>query len=150
MLKKHSGLRTPTIEFFTVFGILFPKFCWYLWEKNILVVEIFFENCGWRPRIHKILEITRTIYLKSELGFRNLQENREVVFCYQNCSDLLEKRCSSDREKLWKFKNLQKVWNQWKVRTIFGNRMFLNLFLKVLRSNELERLEFKLEKNIWI
>ena len=29
----------------------------------------------------------------------------EMVFCYQNCSDLLwEKNCSSDREKLLKFK----------------------------------------------
>ena len=27
MLKVHSGLRTPTIEFFTVFGILFLKLC---------------------------------------------------------------------------------------------------------------------------
>ena len=28
----------------------------------------------------------------------------KVVFCYQNCSDLLwEKNCSSDREKLLKF-----------------------------------------------
>ena len=28
----------------------------------------------------------------------------EMVFCYQNCSDLLlEKKCSSDREKLLKF-----------------------------------------------
>ena len=28
----------------------------------------------------------------------------EMVFCYQNCSDLLwEKNCSSDREKLLKF-----------------------------------------------
>ena len=27
-----------------------------------------------------------------------------MVFCYQNCSDLLrEKKCSSDREKLLKF-----------------------------------------------
>ena len=28
----------------------------------------------------------------------------EMVFCYQNCSDLLcEKNCSKDREKLLKF-----------------------------------------------
>ena len=28
-----------------------------------------------------------------------------MVFCYQNCSDLLwEKKCSNDREKLLKFK----------------------------------------------
>ena len=28
---------------------------------------------------------------------------REMVFCYQNCSDLLWENCSSDREKLLKF-----------------------------------------------
>ena len=27
-----------------------------------------------------------------------------MVFCYQNCSDLLWEKCSSDREKLLKFK----------------------------------------------
>ena len=59
----------------------------------------------------------------------------EMVFCYQNCSYLLwEKKCSSD-QGLYKFelkaKNLQNSWDhwnnlfkQWKVRTIFGNRMF--------------------------
>ena len=26
-----------------------------------------------------------------------------MVFCYQNCSDLLRKNCFSDREKLMKF-----------------------------------------------
>ena len=26
-----------------------------------------------------------------------------TVFCYQNCSDLVRKKCSSDREKLLKF-----------------------------------------------
>ena len=30
---------------------------------------------------------------------------KSMVFCYQNCSDLLrEKECSSEREKLLKFK----------------------------------------------
>ena len=30
---------------------------------------------------------------------------KKIVFCYQNCSDLLrEKKCSSDRKKLLKFK----------------------------------------------
>ena len=26
-----------------------------------------------------------------------------MVFCFQNCSDLLRKKCSSDQEKLLKF-----------------------------------------------
>ena len=37
-----------------------------LWEKKILVIEEKFEIRGWRPRICKIFEITRTIYSNSE------------------------------------------------------------------------------------
>ena len=58
---------------------------------------------------------------------------QEMVFCYQNFSDLLwEKKYSSDREKVLKFEakgrefakyNLNNLFKQWKVRTIFGNRM---------------------------
>ena len=40
-----------------------------------------------------------------------------------------------------KAENLQIFWDQWRVRTIFGNRMLFNLFLE---------LEFKLEKNVGI
>ena len=44
-----------------------------------------------------------------------------MVFCYQNCSDLLwEKKCSSDREKLlkleaegWEFTKLLRSLEQW-------------------------------------
>ena len=41
--------------------------------------------------------------------------SQKMVFCYQNCSDLLwEKNCSSDRENFWnsrlKAKNFQKIW----------------------------------------
>ena len=67
--------------------------------------------------------------------------DRGMVFCYQNCSDLLwEKKCFSfsDPEKLLKFKakaeKFQKILNhynnlfkQWKFRTIFGNRMLFYL-----------------------
>ena len=52
-----------------------------------------------------------------------------MVFCYQNCSDLL-----SEKIVLVIKKNLQKFWDnknnffkQWKVRTIFGNRMLFYL-----------------------
>ena len=52
--------------------------------------------------------------------------------------------------------NLQIFWDhwnnlfeQWKVRTIFGNRMvFLTCSWMFLICNKLEQLEFKLEKNI--
>ena len=37
-----------------------------LWEKIVLVIEENFEIRGWRPRICKLFEITRTIYSNSE------------------------------------------------------------------------------------
>ena len=37
-----------------------------LWEKIVLAIEKNFEIRGWRPRICKIFEITRTIYSNSE------------------------------------------------------------------------------------
>ena len=63
-----------------------------------------------------------------------------MVFCYQNCSDLLwEKNVLVIEKNFWnsrlKAENLQNFWDhlnnlfkQWKVRTISGNRM---LFLLV-------------------
>ena len=54
-----------------IFG-LNSKREWYfvtkivLWEKIVLVIKKFFEILGWRPRICKIFEITRTIYSNSE------------------------------------------------------------------------------------
>ena len=37
-----------------------------LWEKIVLVIEKSFEIRGWRPRICKNFEISRTIYSNSE------------------------------------------------------------------------------------
>ena len=68
----------------------------------------------------------------------------------------MRKSCSSDREKLLKFKAEGKIFEI--TRTIYPNserseqflvtELFFNLFLEV--SNKLERLEFKLEKIIRI
>ena len=58
-----------------------------------------------------------------------------MVFCYQNCSDLLwEKIVLVIEKKFWKFeaedrelakflRSLEQFSEQWTVRTIFGNRM---------------------------
>ena len=58
-----------------------------------------------------------------------------MVYCYQNCSDLLWEKIvlvieKNFRNSRLKAKNLQKLWDhlnnlfkQWKVRTISGNRM---------------------------
>ena len=86
-----------------------------------------------------------------------------MVFCYQNCSDLLlEKKCSSNREKLLKFeaegrefatflRSLEYLFEQEKGRIVFETELFFNLFLEVsLRSGTLEQLKFKSEKIIEI
>ena len=85
-----------------------------------------------------------------------------MVFCYQNCSDLLWEKIVFVIEKIFwnsrlKVENLQKFWDysnnllkQWKVRIIFGNKIFFNFSWRFLRSNKLEQLEFELEKNIGI
>ena len=83
-----------------------------------------------------------------------------MVFCYQNCSELLwEKKCSCDREKLLKFKAECQEFAKFLrslCRTIYSNsegseqllvtKCFFNLFLKIFFSNKLEQLE----KNIGI
>ena len=58
------------------------------------------------------------------------KSKEEMVFCYQNCSDLLwEKKCSRVREKLLKFEaegqEFAKVLRSLEqfIQTIFGNRM---------------------------
>ena len=48
--------------------------------------------------------VAHIIHNSFEQIFAGFRKTRELVFCYQNCSDLLwEKNCSSDREKLLKF-----------------------------------------------
>ena len=78
--------------------------------------------------------------------FSNCHFNCSMVFCYQNCSDLLwEKIVLVIEKNFWnsrlKAENFQSFWDQknnlfeqWKVKTIFGNRMFLHLFLKEIRT----------------
>ena len=76
-----------------------------------------------------------------------------LVFCYQNCSDLLgEKIVLLIEKKFWnlrlKAENFQHFWDQlnnlfkqWKVRTIFGNRMlFLTCSCRFLIPNRLQQL----------
>ena len=82
-----------------------------------------------------------------------------LVFCVQNCSDLLWGTIVLVIEKNLRLKteNLQIFWDecnnlfkQWKVNTIFETECFLTCFWRFLRSNTLEQLEFKLEKIIRI
>ena len=86
-----------------------------------------------------------------------------MVFCYQNCSDLLwEKKILSDREKLLKFKaegqEFAKILRSLEqfIQTVKGQNNCLkqNAFLtcswRFLRSQTIEQLLFKLEKIIGI
>ena len=51
----------------------------------------------------RVLEITKGVAWIQFQGMQRLCES-EMIFCYQNCSDILwEKKCSSDRGKLLKF-----------------------------------------------
>ena len=70
----------------------------------------------------------------------------------------MRKKCTIDQEKLLKLeaegqefakflRSLEQFIQTVKGQNNFGNRMFFNRFL---RSNKLEQLEFKLEKNIGI
>ena len=59
----------------------------------------------------------------------------EMVFCFQNCSDLLREKmfywlrnllkfeAEDQREFVKKLRSQEQFVEQWKVRTIFGNRM---------------------------
>ena len=76
----------------------------------------------------------------------------KMVFCYQNCSDLLwEKFVLVIEKNFWNSRlnaeNLQKFWDhynnlleQWKVRPIFEANAFLTCSWSFLRSNILEQL----------
>jgi hypothetical protein len=87
---------------------------------------------------------------------------QEMVFCYQNWSDLLwEKIVLVIEKNSWnsrlKAENLQNFWDhsnnlfkQWKVRTIFGNRMFLFfLFLEVSHVGKNRTIIIQNGKNYW-
>ena len=73
----------------------------------------------------------------------------------------MRENCSSDQEKLLKFaaegrefakilRLLEQFLQTGQFRTIFGNNAFLTCSWRFLISNELEQLEFKLEKIIGI
>ena len=86
----------------------------------------------------------------------------EMVFCYQNCSNLLWERIVLVIEKkieIWGWRS--RIFKNFEItKTIYSNSEGLEQFLvteyfltcswRFLGSNELEQLEFKLENNIGI
>ena len=68
--------------------------------------------------------------------------NAEMVFCYQNCSDLLWEKIVLVSEK-----NIRTIYlRSERSEHFFKLNAFLTTFWGFLRSNTLEKLEFKLEK----
>ena len=80
-----------------------------------------------------------------------------MVFCYQNCSDLLwEKIVLVIEKNFWnsrlKAKNLQNLWDhsnnlfkQWKVKTVFETILFSTYSKRFPRSNILEQLLIRIQ-----
>ena len=66
---------------------------------------------------------------KIKLKHLSFRIQKEMIFCYQNCSSDQEKRLKFEAES-WEFsKILRSVeqFIQWRVRTIFGNIMLFSL-----------------------
>ena len=84
------------------------------------------------------------------LYLRNLQEQVKKAFCYQKLfwPSTVWRNCSSD---LKNFEITRTICSKNKMSEQFlVTKCFFKLFLEVLRSNKLEQLKFKLEKNIGI
>ena len=117
---------------------------WELMEKKYLSQNIcnspFYQRSKTKHESSFVIESVSNRVLPEKWNRRRWVSSisavaEKMVFCYQNCSDLLwEKIVLVIEKKFWnsrlKAENLQKFWDhlnnlfkQWKVRTIFGNRM---------------------------
>ena len=97
---KKSYPRSHTNRQFILFmnGILLPKLFWptvrnklFYWSRKT------FEIRGWRPRICKIFEITRTIYSsieRSELYFQKMVVKTQVIKSKNAPSYRISTQCS--------------------------------------------------------
>ena len=90
----------------------------------------------WTGKIWAVIWSQRMTWTSFSIRFlKKRLKKMKLVFCFQNCSDLLwEKIVLVIEENFWnsrlKAENFQNFWDhlnnlfkQWKVRTIFGNRM---------------------------
>ena len=78
-IKLSSGKMTNKMKF--KFQISQKKYLWYFVTKIVLVIEKTFGIRGWKPRICKNFEMTRTIYSNSESS-----EEYLVTECFLTCS----------------------------------------------------------------
>ena len=96
---------------------------------------------------------------KIQIGIHSFCSLTEMVFCYQNCFDLLwshvRRNCSSDREKLLKFEAEGREFAKFLrsleqfIWTVKQNAA-LTCSWRFLISNKLEQLKFKLKRIIGI
>ena len=103
-----------------------------LWTE--IIKSTWIQTCFTLCLIYLLIGIP-IIYLNRVSKSNLIQYHTTMVFCYQNCSDLLwekivlviEKNFWNSRLKAENFQNfwdhLNNLFKQWKVRTIFGNRM---------------------------
>ena len=108
-----------------------------IWGSDLI---IFFQRLKVAPfQNHSFFPSIRPKYVKALKAFQMVI----LVFCYQNCSDLLwEKIVQMIKKNIWNLRleaeNLQEVWDhlnnlfkQWKVEQYLVTECFFNLFLEV-------------------
>ena len=114
--------------------IFIPRIMTFLFfrdETQKLTIYSWKNNSNATAKNSQLFSKLKVVHLKS----RKYMTSGYMVFCYQNCSDLLREKIVLVIEKnFWnsrlKAENFQNFWDhlnnlfkQWKVRTIFGNRM---------------------------
>ena len=135
------------------YHIYVPRhFCLLIWGKKVSKSEVAGVVSCILLTWHEIKSYNLGHFVEENLTLRKL------IFCYQNCSDLLwEKNVLVIEKNFWnsmlKAKNFQIFWDhlnnlfkQWMVRTISGNRMLSNLFLEVSEKSKDRIITIQIEK----
>ena len=134
----------PKYEVALLNGILFQKLFLpterkklFLWSRKT------FEIRGWRPRICKIFEISRTIYLNSERSEQFLKENNSLTYFWRFLrSNTLEQ---------FKFK-LEKIIGIYKLQEMTPRNDFdaaSKSFLAPLCSSEMQIFSLTIHAGFW-
>ena len=94
----HFAVRTLQIQLNFVSKIVLTK-C----EKCLSDQEFFLKVQGWRPRIWKIFEITRTLYSNSERSKQSLKQDSFFTYSWR----CLRSNALKLEKKMLAFRNLQ-------------------------------------------
>ena len=103
------------------------------WRKSLWSMQRLHcaQHVTWKAKLARIWVVS---FFSFNIFFCEMTKSQSMVFCYQNCSDLLwekivlviEKNFRNSRlsQELAKFlRSLNNLFKQWKARTIFVNRM---------------------------